>query len=106
MDEAQKPGLARRWMIGLAILALGCGAISAPGTLYAAIASQARARDVLLPLLLFAPPTILASTGGPMGPMPTPSAAAARRQRAQFPGRAPQMTAACIPEAARVRCSE
>jgi heme exporter protein B len=36
-----------------ALLALGCGAISAPGTLYAAIASQARARDVLLPLLLF-----------------------------------------------------
>ena len=35
------------------ILILGCGAISAPGTLYAAIASQARARDVLLPLLLF-----------------------------------------------------
>jgi heme exporter protein B len=35
------------------VLLLGCGAISAPGTLYAAIASQARARDVLLPLLLF-----------------------------------------------------
>ncbi len=30
-----------------------CQAISAPGTLYAAIASNARARDVLLPLLLF-----------------------------------------------------
>ncbi len=35
------------------VLFLGCAAISAPGTLYAAIASQARARDVLLPLLLF-----------------------------------------------------
>ncbi len=35
------------------ILLLGCSAISAPGTLYAAIASNARARDVLLPLLLF-----------------------------------------------------
>ncbi|MBI5511116.1 MAG: heme exporter protein CcmB [Deltaproteobacteria bacterium] len=35
------------------VLVLGCAAISAPGTLYAAIANQARARDVLLPLLLF-----------------------------------------------------
>jgi heme exporter protein B len=37
----------------LGVLGLGCLAISAPGTLYAAIASQARARDALLPLLLF-----------------------------------------------------
>jgi heme exporter protein B len=37
----------------IATLALGCAAISAPGTLYAAIAVQARARDVVLPLLLF-----------------------------------------------------
>ncbi|MGO9831309.1 MAG: heme exporter protein CcmB [Myxococcaceae bacterium] len=36
-----------------AILVLGSLAIAGPGTLYAAIASQARARDVLLPLLLF-----------------------------------------------------
>lgn len=35
------------------IIFMGCAAISAPGTLYAAIANQARARDVLLPLLLF-----------------------------------------------------
>ncbi len=35
------------------ILFLGAGAISAPGTLFATIAMQARARDVLLPLLLF-----------------------------------------------------
>jgi heme exporter protein B len=35
------------------ILALGAAAISAPGTLYAALSTQARARDVLLPLLLF-----------------------------------------------------
>jgi heme exporter protein B len=35
------------------VLVLGCLAISAPGTVYAAIASNARARDVLLPLLLF-----------------------------------------------------
>jgi heme exporter protein B len=33
--------------------ALGAGAISAPGTLYAALSMQARARDILLPLLLF-----------------------------------------------------
>jgi len=37
----------------LGVLVLGCLAISAPGTVYAAIASQSRARDVLLPLLLF-----------------------------------------------------
>lgn len=37
----------------LATLALGCLAIAAPGTVYSAIASNARARDVLLPLLLF-----------------------------------------------------
>lgn len=35
------------------VLLLGCLAISAPGTLYSAIANNARARDVLLPLLLF-----------------------------------------------------
>lgn len=37
----------------LGVLALGCLAISAPGTVYSAIANNARARDVLLPLLLF-----------------------------------------------------
>lgn len=35
------------------VLVLGCLAIAAPGTVYAAIASQARSRDVVLPLLLF-----------------------------------------------------
>jgi heme exporter protein B len=35
------------------ILLLGTAAVSAPGTLYAALAVQARAKDVLLPLLLF-----------------------------------------------------
>ncbi|MEN9796677.1 MAG: Cytochrome c-type biosis protein heme exporter protein [Pseudomonadota bacterium] len=35
------------------VLVMGCLAISAPGTVYAAISSNARARDVLLPLLLF-----------------------------------------------------
>lgn len=37
----------------IGILFIGALAISAPGTVYAAIASNARARDVLLPLLLF-----------------------------------------------------
>jgi heme exporter protein B len=59
------------------VLLMGCIAISAPGTFYAAIASNARARDVLLPLLLFPVliPSLLASvkatglvmTGDPMG---------------------------------------
>jgi heme exporter protein B len=40
------------WRLGLVLL-LGCLAIAAPGTLYSAIATNARARDVLLPLLLF-----------------------------------------------------
>jgi heme exporter protein B len=46
-----------------AVLFLGCAGISAPGTIYAAIASNARARDVLLPLLLFPVliPALLAS---------------------------------------------
>jgi heme exporter protein B len=47
----------------LATLVLGCMALAAPGTVYAAIASNARARDVLLPLLLFPliVPALLAS---------------------------------------------
>jgi heme exporter protein B len=58
-------------------LVLGCMALAAPGTVYAAIASNARARDVLLPLLLFPliVPALLASAkammlvlqGDPMG---------------------------------------
>jgi len=61
------------------ILWLGCAAISAPGTLYAAITSQTRARDVLLPLLLFpilvpalvgaVSATKLVLDGDPMGEM-------------------------------------
>lgn len=61
----------------LLILLLGCLAIAAPGTLYGAIASHARARDVLLPLLLFpilipalvaaAKGTALVFEGDPMG---------------------------------------
>jgi len=59
------------------VLALGCLAISAPGTIYSAIANNARARDVLLPLLLFplivpsllaaAKATTLIIQGDPMG---------------------------------------
>jgi heme exporter protein B len=47
----------------LGTLVLGCMALAAPGTVYAAIASNARARDVLLPLLLFPliVPALLAS---------------------------------------------
>jgi heme exporter protein B len=46
------------------VLLLGCLAISAPGTVYSAVASNARARDVLLPLLLFPLiiPALLAAT--------------------------------------------
>ncbi|MFL5319110.1 MAG: heme exporter protein CcmB [Myxococcaceae bacterium] len=48
------------------IIGLGCLAISAPGTIYAAIASNARARDVLLPVLLFPllVPALLAAVKG------------------------------------------
>ncbi len=48
----------------LLVLLLGCLAISAPGTVYSAVANNARARDVLLPLLLFPLiiPALLAAT--------------------------------------------
>ncbi len=62
---------------GALLMLLGCGAISAPGTLYAAIARHTRAQDVLLPLLLFpvlvpalvgaVKGTILILDGDPMG---------------------------------------
>jgi heme exporter protein B len=62
--------------VGLVVL-LGAAAVSAPGTLYAAVAIQARARDVLLPLLLFpilvpgllaaVKATSLCYSGDPMG---------------------------------------
>jgi heme exporter protein B len=69
------------WGMLAALLALGCLAIAAPGTLYGAIASHARARDVLLPLLLFpilvpalvaaAKGTALAFEGDPMSQFPS-----------------------------------
>ncbi len=43
----------RNFGVLLLVLALGCVGISAPGTVYSAISSNARARDVMLPLLLF-----------------------------------------------------
>jgi heme exporter protein B len=59
------------------VLALGAAGLSAPGTLYAAMSSQARARQMLLPLLLFplVVPVLLSAvkssalllTGDPMG---------------------------------------
>ena len=47
----------------LLVIALGTAGISAPGTLYAAMTSQARARQMVLPLLLFPliVPVLLAS---------------------------------------------
>jgi heme exporter protein B len=65
----------------LLCLLLGCLSISAPGTVYAAIATNARARDVLLPLLLFPMlvPALLADVkatalvlqGDPMNQLPS-----------------------------------
>jgi heme exporter protein B len=61
----------------LGLILLGSAGLSAPGTLYAAMTSQARARQTLLPLLLFplVVPVLLASVkatglvilGDPMG---------------------------------------
>jgi heme exporter protein B len=65
-------------IVGLAVvILLGTAGLAAPGTLYAAMTSQARARQTLLPLLLFplVVPVLLASVkatsllilGDPMG---------------------------------------
>jgi heme exporter protein B len=61
----------------LGVIALGAAGLSAPGTLYAAMTHQARARQTLLPLLLFplVVPVLIASVkatslllmGDPMG---------------------------------------
>ncbi|HVT43906.1 MAG TPA: heme exporter protein CcmB [Thermoanaerobaculia bacterium] len=61
------------------VILIGTAGLSAPGTLYSAIATQARARQTLLPLLLFplVVPVLLASVkatsllilGDPMGQM-------------------------------------
>lgn len=50
----------------LGIILLGSAGLSAPGTLYAAMTSQARARQTLLPLLLFplVVPVLLAAVKG------------------------------------------
>lgn len=70
------PGSARILEL-IGVLALGTAGLSAPGTIYAAMASQARAQQVLLPLLLFplVVPVLLAAVkassllllGDPMG---------------------------------------
>jgi heme exporter protein B len=61
-DVQVKEGLLK---LGL-VLTLGSFAIAAPGTFYAALAANARSRDVLLPLLLFPVliPGLLASVKG------------------------------------------
>jgi heme exporter protein B len=46
------PVAAPLWRLAMAVV-LGAGAISAPGTLFAALTAQARNKDMLLPLLLF-----------------------------------------------------
>jgi len=61
----------------LGVIVLGSAGLSAPGTLYSAMTSQARARQTLLPLLLFplVVPVLLAAVkatsllilGDPMG---------------------------------------
>jgi heme exporter protein B len=61
----------------LGVIVLGAAGLSAPGTLYSAMSSQARARQTLLPLLLFplVVPVLLSAvkstslllTGDPMG---------------------------------------
>jgi heme exporter protein B len=63
------------------IILLGTAGLSAPGTLYAAMTSQARAKQTLLPLLLFplVVPVLVAAVkassllilGDPMGQMPS-----------------------------------
>ena len=52
-----------RILMVLLIIILGSAGISAPGTLYSAMTSQARAKQTLLPLLLFPliVPVLLAS---------------------------------------------
>jgi heme exporter protein B len=68
--------LPRPWTL-LGILVLGSAGLAAPGTLYAALSARARARQTLLPLLLFplvvpvlvacVKATSLSVTGDPMG---------------------------------------
>ena len=74
-DAELKMGIGRLLLVVL----LGCAGLCAPGTLYAAMASRARGRDVMLPLLLFplVVPALLSSvratslvmTGDPMDQM-------------------------------------
>jgi hypothetical protein len=95
----------------LGVILLGTAGLSAPGTLYAAMTAQARARQTLLPLLLFplVVPVLLAAVkatsllilGDPMGPAPAMGVSADRLRRytlvarriAFRPGRGGLMTA-------------
>lgn len=69
IDVTARPGLL------VLVLALGCVGISAPGIVYSAISVNARARDVMLPLLMFPVlvPLLLASVNATrfiLGPDP------------------------------------
>lgn len=54
------------WPALLGFLALGTAGLAAPGTLYSAMTSRAKGKDVMLPLLLFplVVPVLLAATKG------------------------------------------
>ena len=54
------------WPALLGFLALGTAGLAAPGTLYSAMTSRAKGKDVMLPLLLFPliVPVLLAATKG------------------------------------------
>ena len=54
------------WLALMAFIVLGVAGLAAPGTLYAAMTSQVRGREVLLPLLLFplVVPVVLAVVKG------------------------------------------
>lgn len=74
-------GVHGSWWHLLAFIVLGVAGLAAPGTLYAAMTSQVRGREVLLPLLLFplvvpvvlavVKGTALALTGDPMNQAPS-----------------------------------
>lgn len=59
-------GVDGSWLSLLAFIVLGVAGLAAPGTLYAAMTSQVRGREVLLPLLLFplVVPVVLAVVKG------------------------------------------
>ena len=74
-------GVDGSWLSLVAFIVLGVAGLAAPGTLYSAMTSQVRGREVLLPLLLFplvvpvvlavVKGTALALAGDPMGQAPS-----------------------------------